>query len=36
VKANLLQVVGEVRRYLEQNGRISLRMLRRQFDLDDE
>jgi hypothetical protein len=31
VKTNLLDVVGEVRRYLEQNGRVSLRMLRRQF-----
>jgi len=36
VKTNLLEVVGEVRRHLEQNGRISLRMLRRQFELDDE
>ena len=33
---NLLEVIGEVRRYLEQNGRVSLRMLRRQFDLDEE
>jgi class 3 adenylate cyclase/tetratricopeptide (TPR) repeat protein len=36
VKTNLLEVVGEVRRHLEQNGRVSLRMLRRQFELDDE
>ena len=36
MKTNLLEVVGEVRRHLEQNGRISLRMLRRQFELDDE
>jgi hypothetical protein len=32
---NLLDVVREVRRHLEQNGRVSLRMLRRQFALDD-
>jgi class 3 adenylate cyclase len=31
-----MEVVGQVRRHLEQNGRVSLRMLRRQFDLDDE
>ncbi len=33
---NLLDVVCEVRRYLEENGRLSLRMLRRQFELDDD
>ena len=33
---DLPEVIGEVRRYLEQNGRVSLRMLRRQFDLDEE
>jgi len=33
---NLLDVVREVRRHLEENGRLSLRMLRRQFVLDDE
>jgi class 3 adenylate cyclase len=33
---NLLDVVREVRRHLEENGRLSLRMLRRQFELDDE
>jgi class 3 adenylate cyclase len=32
---NLLDVVREVRRHLEENGRLSLRMLRRQFQLDD-
>ena len=32
----LLDVVREVRRHLEENGRVSLRMLRRQYDLDDE
>jgi class 3 adenylate cyclase/tetratricopeptide (TPR) repeat protein len=35
VKTNLLEIVDEVRRHLAQNGRVSLRMLRRQFDLDD-
>ena len=33
---NLLDVVREVRRHLETNGRLSLRMLRRQFELDDD
>ena len=33
---NLLDVVREVRRHLEQNGRLSLRMLRREFQLDDD
>lgn len=33
---NLLEVVREVRRHLEENGRVSLRMLRRQYELDDE
>ncbi len=33
---NLLDVVREVRRHLEENGRLSLRMLRRQFALDDD
>jgi class 3 adenylate cyclase len=33
---NLLEVVREVRRHLEENGRLSLRMLRRQFDLDGD
>jgi class 3 adenylate cyclase len=32
---NLLDVVREVRRHLEENGRLSLRMLRRQFELGD-
>jgi len=32
---NLLDVVREVRRHLEENGRLSLRMLRRQFDLGE-
>jgi hypothetical protein len=33
---NLLDVVREVRRHLEENRRISLRMLRRQYALDEE
>ena len=33
---NLLAVVRDVRRHLEENGRLSLRMLRRQFELDDD
>jgi hypothetical protein len=33
---NLLDVVREVRRHLEENGRLSLRLLRRQFELDDD
>jgi hypothetical protein len=36
VKTNLLEVVDEVRRHLAQNGRVSFRMLRRQFELDEE
>lgn len=32
----ILDVVREVRRHLEENGRVSLRMLRRQYELDDE
>ena len=32
---NLFEVAREVRRHLEENGRLSLRMLRRQFGLDD-
>src|SRR6185369_3323459 len=32
----LLDIVREVRRHLEENGRVSLRMLRRQYELDDE
>jgi hypothetical protein len=31
---NLLDAVREIRRHLEANGRLSLRMLRRQFELD--
>ena len=33
---SLLRVVGEVRRHLEENGRVSLRMLRREYELDDD
>ncbi len=33
---NLLDVVRDVRRHLEENGRLSLRMIRRQFELDDD
>ena len=36
MKTNLLEAVGEVRSHLERNGRVSLRMLRRQFELDDD
>ncbi len=32
----LLEVLREARRHLEENGRVSYRMLRREFDLDDE
>ena len=31
MKTNLLEIVGQVRRHLEYNGRVSLRMLRRQL-----
>jgi class 3 adenylate cyclase len=31
-----MDIVREVRRYLEENGRASLRMLRRQYELDDD
>jgi len=33
---NLLDVIRDVRRLLAENGRISQRMLRKQFQLDDE
>ena len=33
---NLLEIVTKARVFLEENGRVSYRMLRRQFDLDDE
>ncbi|MEN8181887.1 MAG: adenylate/guanylate cyclase domain-containing protein [Myxococcota bacterium] len=33
---NLLEIISQVRGFLEQNGRISYRMLRRQFELDEE
>ena len=33
---NLLEILREVRRHLEESGRMSVRMLRRQFELDDE
>ena len=33
---NLLEVVRQVRRHLEESGRVSYRMLRRQFDLEDD
>jgi class 3 adenylate cyclase len=33
---NLLEVISQVRSFLEQNGRVSYRVLRRQFELDDE
>ncbi len=33
---NLLEVVRQVRRHLEESGRVSYRMLRRQLDLDDD
>ena len=33
---NILEIINQVRGHLEQNGRVSYRVLRRQFDLDDE
>ncbi len=33
---NPLEVITQVRDFLEQNGRVSYRVLRRQFELDDE
>jgi hypothetical protein len=33
---NLFDVIREVRHLLEENGRVSKRLLRRQFDLDDD
>jgi hypothetical protein len=33
---NLLDVVRQVRRHLEENGRVSYRLLRRQFELGDD
>jgi class 3 adenylate cyclase/tetratricopeptide (TPR) repeat protein len=33
---NVLEMITQVRSFLEQNGRVSYRMLRRQFELDDE
>ncbi len=32
---NLLDIIRDVRRHLQENGRVSLRVLRRQYDLDD-
>ncbi len=33
---NLLEIISQIRSFLEQNGRVSYRVLRRQFELDDE
>ncbi len=33
---NLLEVISQVRRHLEENGRLSYRMLQREFELDGE
>ena len=33
---NLLEIITQVRAFLEENGRISYRMLQRQFALDEE
>jgi hypothetical protein len=33
---NLLEIVREARSHIKENGRLSLRMLRRQFELEDE
>ena len=33
---NLLDIIREVRHHLEENGRVGLRVLRRQYDLDDD
>jgi hypothetical protein len=32
---SLLEIIRQVRRHLEENGRVSFRMLRREFELDD-
>ena len=33
---NMLEVIRDVRRHLQENGRVSLRVLRRQYELDDD
>jgi class 3 adenylate cyclase len=33
---SVLEILRQVRRHLEENGRVSLRMLRREFELDDD
>ncbi len=33
---NLLDIIRDVRRHLQENGRVSLRVLRRQYHLDDD
>jgi hypothetical protein len=33
---SVLEIIRLVRRHLEENGRLSYRMLRREFDLDDD
>ncbi len=33
---SFLDMVERVRRFLESNGRVSLRALKREFDLDDD
>lgn len=33
---SLLEIIRQVRRHLEESGRLSYRMLRREFDLDDD
>ena len=33
---NLFEIIRDARRHLQENGRVSLRVLRRQFELDDE
>ncbi len=33
---NLFEIINQVRSFLEQNGRVSYRVLRRQFELDEE
>ena len=33
---NMLDIIREVRGHLQESGRVSLRMLRRQYELDDD
>ena len=33
---NILDIIRDVRRHLQESGRVSLRVLRRQYELDDD